>query len=110
MVNEGITMHRVIYYLAVIVEGREKLLVAFPVRFWGAGVYASNPAPTQRLVGSSIHPIPHPNATKPQRLQPRLEELLPVYESLKRVLAATTRAQRERGHEGGGPEGMAGGD
>lgn len=32
LINEGITMHRVVYYLAFVVEGRDRLLVAFPVR------------------------------------------------------------------------------
>jgi hypothetical protein len=42
-------------------------------------------------------PLYHP----PQRLQPRLEELLPAFESLRRVVA---RARAERGEEGGGAD------
>lgn len=32
VINEGITMHRVVYYLALLVEGQDRLAVAFPVR------------------------------------------------------------------------------
>ena len=32
IINEGFTMHRVVYYLAFLVEGRDELVVAFPVR------------------------------------------------------------------------------
>lgn len=32
VINEGITMHRVVYYMALLVEGKDKLVVAFPVR------------------------------------------------------------------------------
>lgn len=29
LINEGITMHRVVFYLAFVVEGRDKMVVAF---------------------------------------------------------------------------------
>jgi len=32
VINEGITLHRVVYYLAFVVEGRDTLLVGFQVK------------------------------------------------------------------------------
>jgi hypothetical protein len=36
VINEGITLQRVVYYLAFVVEGRDSLLVAFQVKNIGA--------------------------------------------------------------------------
>jgi len=36
VINEGVTLQRVVYYLAFIVEGRDSLLVAFQVNDIGA--------------------------------------------------------------------------
>jgi len=35
VINEGITLQRVVYYLAFVVEGRDSLLVAFQVKARG---------------------------------------------------------------------------
>jgi hypothetical protein len=46
IINEGITMHRVIFYMAFVVEGRDRLVLAFKVQSQSADGVPS--------------PLPHP--------------------------------------------------
>lgn len=90
IINEGITLCRVVYYLALVVEGRQDLVVAFQVRKGGGGGGDRRGVGRDKEEGGGS---PQSNPTTTQHLQPRLEELLPVYHSTKAVLDASRERQ-----------------
>lgn len=94
VINEGITLHRVIYYLALLVEGQGTLVVAFPVRGKSWIDWDHVMVATHAMLSAVCHCRADPITHIRQHLQPWLEELLPVYESLKPVIDAA-KADRE---------------
>lgn len=88
-------MHRVVYYLAFIVDGRDRLMVAFPVRAKDTEAPCNVNIPCMHVMHAQTPTLTCRMIIKQriQRLQPELEDLLPVYERL-RPLVAAARAGR----------------
>ena len=81
ILNEGITFQAVIYYMAVIPEGQDRLIVVFDVRPDCGRNGASAPRrPNRRWVAN------RERRPRPQHLRPRLDVLLHVYRGVRAVM------------------------